>query len=353
MSKSARFVESLEGRQLLAAGPRVLTNVSADNRGEVQINLTEAVTNVSKKTVRMFLAGVDGIVGTADDVNANADVSYVSKRKRIVIKKDLPAGTGYRIRVDDSVVSVATGQKLDGEFHAKSKSGDGVAGGSYSIQVKNDRGLTPKVIMYSTEGQIIYQTRKDVAPITANNFIAYVDAGKYNNMFFTRAVSTFDGTSNRPFVLQGGSLVIDSPGTSAADVSAPSAFAPIIDENPGGISNTLGTVSFAKGSANGATNQFFVNLGDNSVLDSKTDPNYSGGFTVGAQVISGLDVITAIFNKPHANLSSQIGTVASGAFTGVTDVPVQNATQATAGLNPVRDLPYVAKAALLMRIYAV
>jgi cyclophilin family peptidyl-prolyl cis-trans isomerase len=56
--------------------------------------------------------------------------------------------------------------------------------------------------------------------------------------------------------------------------------APIADENggPSALHNTIGTLAFAKSGPNTATNQFCVNLADNSFLDSPSRPD--GGFTV-------------------------------------------------------------------------
>jgi hypothetical protein len=53
-----------------------------------------------------------------------------------------------------------------------------------------------------------------------------------------------------------------------------------------------------------------------------------------------------------ANLGPQIGGVAASTNTGVSNVPVNNATQATAGLNPLRDLPYIRRTASVMKIGA-
>jgi peptidyl-prolyl cis-trans isomerase A (cyclophilin A) len=267
MKKSPRFVESLEGRQLLAAGPRV-TSVSADNRGEVQINFNEALSGVSSKRVRMFLAGPDNIVGTADDVNANASVSYVTKRKRIVIKKDLPAGTGYRIRVDDTIVSASTGEKLDGEFKGTKTSGNGVAGGSYSLQAKNDRGIAPIVRMYSNLGAIDVTMFRGSTPANVANFLRYVDSSdnRWKDMLVTRL--------SRDFVIQGGGLRISSTG----NLTTVSDFNDVVTGEPGINSNTKYRMSLAlSGGKDSGSNQWFINLTDNSRLD--------GTFTAFGEVV--------------------------------------------------------------------
>src|SRR5207249_9336923 len=120
--------------------------------------------------------------------------------------------------------------------------------------------------------------------------------------------------------------------------------APVADEAPGAISNTLGTLAFAKGGANTATNQFFINLADNSFLDP---PSNGGGFTVFAEITKGLSVAQATNAHETADLSGQIGI---DAHTGVTNVPVISASQATAGLNPFRDLIVIRRMAVLDKI---
>ena len=104
-----------------------------------------------------------------------------------------------------------------------------------------------------------------------------------------------------------------------------------------------------KRNPNSATNQFFFNLADNR----GTAPNgldfQNGGFTVFAQLnnSSSLAVMDAIAGKPTINAGSQIGPFAA---TDLSTTPVQNATQANAGLNPQRDLIQVRRTALLMKI---
>ncbi len=292
MKKSPRFVESLEGRQLLAAGPRV-TSVSADNRGEVQINFSESLSGVNNKRVRMFLAGVDNIIGTSDDVNANASVSYVTSRKRIVIKKDLPAGTAYRVRVDDTVVSAGTGEKLDGEFKNNGKSGNGDAGGSYSFQVKNDKGSNPRVRLYYNIGAFdIVLYRADVKT-TVDNFTRYVDEGLYNGTVVHRSESLASAGIG---VIQGGGYT----STNAADRI--NNFAPIpLQSAVSGLSNVRGTIAMARtGVPDSATSEYFFNTTPNTVLDG-TQAGVNG-YAVYGYILNdnGVAIMQAINDLPVA-----------------------------------------------------
>lgn len=346
-SSRASTFEGLEHRLLMAAAPRI-TSVVADNRGEVIMTSSRTLAGVSKSSVKLFTGGADGIVGTVDDVRVPAQVSFTEATGRITIKGKLAAGTGYRVRIDSKLVTSLDGRRLDGEFNGTLPSGNGTPGGNFAFQAKSDKSNTPTVRMSTSAGTIVLRLRKDVAPATVANFLAYANNGRFDNVFFTRSEN-----NPNPFVIQGGSLQITDDGQDASDIVATKRDAAVADENslPGALSNTIGTLSFAKSGPNTATNQFFINLADNSFLDSPTRTD--GGFTPFAEITSGLAVAQAINQKPVANLTPQIGTAASSTNTGVSNVPVNDTIQATTALNPFRDLQYIRKTAPVMKISAV
>ncbi|MGI4946469.1 MAG: peptidylprolyl isomerase [Janthinobacterium lividum] len=153
-------------------------------------------------------------------------------------------------------------------------------------------------------GDVVIQLFNGDAPLTVQNFLAYaqnttVGAG-YTGSFFHRLVPGF--------ILQGGGYDYVSGTASAITASAP-----VVNEFTGAHSNILGTVAMAKlsGDPNSATDQFFVNLGDNSAsLDTQ-----NGGFTVFGQVTPDtLPVVEAIAGLQTVN--------AGGAFT---NLPLQGA----------------------------
>ena len=118
---------------------------------------------------------------------------------------------------------------------------------------------------------------------TAKNFLEYIKKGVYEGMIFHRSVPGF--------VVQGGGF--SAPDVSLADGGMPSElenFGPI--ENQPGNSNLRGTVAMAKigGQPDSATNQFFVNLGDNAALDTQ-----NSGFTVFGKVLGqGMDIVDTL-----------------------------------------------------------
>jgi cyclophilin family peptidyl-prolyl cis-trans isomerase len=337
-------LETLENRLFMHTGPLKVNSVVADNRGEMLITLNQAIraSNVNTGAVQMYTGGPDGIVGNGDDTRVTTALNYQSSSNRIVIRSTLPAGTGYRIKLVSTRIETPDGDvHLDGEFNGSFPSGNGlsggqgVSGGNFEFQTKNDKTSTPLLRMSTSAGVLTLRMRKDVAPKTVNNFFTYANSGVFDGMFFTRSVPGF--------VIQGGSLRIDG----SNEVVEPTPNAAVVNEF--NISNTRGTVAMAKqgGNANSATNQFFFNLADNSGnLDGQ-----NGGFTVFAQVTNsaGLGVMDAIAALPTTDLSSQIGPFAA---TGITDVPVNNKAIADAGLDPNRDLVVVRRTAPLMRVVA-
>lgn len=137
-----------------------------------------------------------------------------------------------------------------------------------------------------TMGLELYDADK---PITVQNFLNYVTSGRYANSFVHR-MAAYSGTSI-PFVMQGGGFAIS--GNGVVNVSADP---PILNEYSSGkiYSNVYGTIAMARvsGNVNSATSQWFINLNDNSFLDTVDQ-----GFTVFGQVIYGRDVLDSIASE--------------------------------------------------------
>lgn len=133
----------------------------------------------------------------------------------------------------------------------------------------------------------------DEVPKTVANFLDYVTDGDYDGSFVHRSARTL---SDDPFVIQGGGFRFD--GLTLEQVPTDP---PILDEFMG-RSNLRGTVAMARAGANTADSQWFVNLGDNSFLDS-----VDGGFTVFGNVIAGMDVVDAIAALPRIDVRDTFG----------------------------------------------
>ena len=129
-------------------------------------------------------------------------------------------------------------------------------------------------------------------PITVRNFIRYVQAGAYTNMFLHRWVPGF--------VIQGGGYFVTNRFT-APSIPNVRAFAPILNEYNGDarFSNLYGTIAMAKlgGDPNSATSQWFFNLANNAAnLDTQ-----NGGFTVFGRVIGGTNVLNRFNSTTTTN----------------------------------------------------
>lgn len=134
-------------------------------------------------------------------------------------------------------------------------------------------------------GRFNFELLANDAPKTVENFLSYINAGRYQNTFIHRAVSGF--------VIQGGGY------TAAIPYAHIATFPAVVNEFK--LGNIRGTVAMAKlgSDANSATSEWFVNLADNRAnLD-----NQNGGFTVFARVIgNGMNVVDGIANLPRYNI---------------------------------------------------
>lgn len=143
--------------------------------------------------------------------------------------------------------------------------------------------LHPVVTIETNLGDIVLQLDAELAPITTDNFLVYVDNGFYDGedgnsaTIFHRVV--------KGFVMQGGGLT--------SNLSQKSTLPPIVNESGNGLTNIRGSVAMARTqNPDSATSQFYINLVDNLFLD---DPP---GYAVFGQVIEGIEVVDAIGEVP-------------------------------------------------------
>ena len=133
------------------------------------------------------------------------------------------------------------------------------------------------VVMETSLGTIEVELNRDLAPITVENFVSYVEDGYYDGTVFHRIISGF--------MVQGGGL--DSAGEYRETQ------APIEIESDNGLKNVRGAIAMARSSdPNSATSQFFINTVNNEALDYPSFDEY--GYTVFGLVISGMEVVDAI-----------------------------------------------------------
>ncbi len=178
-----------------------------------------------------------------------------------------------------------------------------------------------RVRMTTSLGDIVLELDPVAAPNTVANFFQYVSDGFYDGTVFHRVVNT-----PNPFVIQGGAFT--SLGTGADPrLTEKTPRAAIDSEANNGRSNIRGTIAMAlRGQdADSATDQFFINVADNTNLDNGPPP-----FTVFGNVVEGLAVADAIVAVPVATVNVQAlqnGTLTTTSFDNVpvTDVTVVRA----------------------------
>lgn len=135
------------------------------------------------------------------------------------------------------------------------------------------------VKIHTNYGVITLTLFADKAPITVANFLDYVKEGFYDNTIFHRVI---DG-----FMIQGGGF---EPGMDQKESKAT-----IQNEANNGLVNNLGTVAMARtNEPHSATAQFFINVGDNSFLNFRSESTDGWGYCVFAEVSDGMDVVEKI-----------------------------------------------------------
>jgi cyclophilin family peptidyl-prolyl cis-trans isomerase len=127
------------------------------------------------------------------------------------------------------------------------------------------------VEMQTNHGNIYLEILSEESPVHSQNFLAKVDAGKYNSLTFHRIVPGF--------VIQGGDPTGTGTGSMGADRLA--------DEKGPCPPEVRGTMAMARSSMGASNCQFYINLKDNIGLDKQ-------GFTTFAKVIKGMDVVDKI-----------------------------------------------------------
>jgi cyclophilin family peptidyl-prolyl cis-trans isomerase len=141
----------------------------------------------------------------------------------------------------------------------------------------------PKVRMETTKGVVVIELYPDKAPKTVENFLRYVNEGKYDGTIFHRVI--------KRFMNQGGGFT--------PDFKKVETFAPIKNEADNGLKNKRGTLAMARtGDPHSATNQFFVNTVDNAFLDHTSKTTRGWGYCVFATVVDGMNVMDRIAKVP-------------------------------------------------------
>ena len=147
------------------------------------------------------------------------------------------------------------------------------------VQGAEKSGTLPRVELNTSMGIIVLELYADRDPQTTTNFLAYVDAGFYNDTIFHRVIPKF--------MIQGGGFTPQMK----QKATRPS----IPNEAENRIKNERGTVAMARTpSPHSATSQFFINTVDNDFLNFRSKDSRGWGYAVFGRVIQGMDIVDAI-----------------------------------------------------------
>ena len=152
-------------------------------------------------------------------------------------------------------------------------------------------GADPRVRIETELGPIVVEVSVSRAPVTAANFLRYVDAGLYDGTTFFRTVTLANqpDDSVRIEVIQGG------------EVEEARSFPAIAHETTEatGLRHIDGAVSMARAAPGSATSSFFICVNDQPELDfgGRRNPDRQG-FAAFGRVLEGMDVVRRIQERP-------------------------------------------------------
>jgi peptidyl-prolyl cis-trans isomerase A (cyclophilin A) len=145
----------------------------------------------------------------------------------------------------------------------------------------------PEVAIKTTAGTIVVQLDAVHAPITTKNFLKLVAAKKYDGAAFYRTVDKAREPQSQIDVIQGGLQPNTAPDT-----------IPLEKTTKTGLHNTNGAIAMARTQdPNSASSEFFLDVGDNTFLDTDKMPD-GNGYAAFGHVVSGMETVIRINKLP-------------------------------------------------------
>lgn len=151
----------------------------------------------------------------------------------------------------------------------------------------------PTVVIKTEMGNIKVELFLKDAPISASNFLTYVDDSLYVNSVFYRVVTMQNQPNNnvKIEVIQGGLLSDERVRCFPIEHETTQAT---------GILHKDGVISYARAEPGTAGSEIFICLGDQPELDFGGKRNPDGqGFAAFGKVIEGMDVVRKIQRLPE------------------------------------------------------
>ena len=144
----------------------------------------------------------------------------------------------------------------------------------------------PRVAIETSAGRFVVEVFADKAPVSARNFLRYVDAKRLDGITFYRTVKVADKFGFVQFGVQ----------NSAAKMFPPIKHEPTTETGIKHLSGTLSMPRLAPGTGRG---EFTIMIGDQPSMDA--DPAKPGdnlGYAAFARVVEGMEAVEAIMNAP-------------------------------------------------------
>ncbi|MBT2133538.1 peptidylprolyl isomerase [Croceibacterium sp. LX-88] len=149
---------------------------------------------------------------------------------------------------------------------------------------------TTDIILTTEKGDIVIALETERAPITAANFLRYVDEKRLDGTVFYRSMQL---SKDKPDGLIQGGTQFDPERI----------LPPIAHERTSatGVKHTAGAISMARYEPGTATGDFSIMVTPQHGLDANPaseDETFREGYAAFGHVVQGMDVVLAIYNAP-------------------------------------------------------
>jgi peptidyl-prolyl cis-trans isomerase A (cyclophilin A) len=153
-----------------------------------------------------------------------------------------------------------------------------------------------RVLVQTELGDIVVEVDQGQAPVTAANFLRYVDAGHYNGGTWHRTVK-MDNQPESPVKIE-----VIQAGVNPEFAKAGFPAIPLERTSVTGLLHQDGVISMARGAPDSATSGWFICINDQPSLDFGGARNPDGqGFAAFGRVVSGMDVVRKIQQAPSSS----------------------------------------------------
>jgi peptidyl-prolyl cis-trans isomerase A (cyclophilin A) len=148
-----------------------------------------------------------------------------------------------------------------------------------------------RIILATSQGNITVEVDREHAPLTAANFLRYVDQRRFDGTAFYRAMRLgTDEAGNGQGLIQGGTQ------NDPKRILKPVAHEPTTQT---GLKHLTGALSMARWAPGTATGDFSILVSPLPALDADpTQPGDNAGYAVFGYVVDGLDVVRKIHAAP-------------------------------------------------------